>query len=221
MIARSFGIRLINKTSDNLTQNDFGLSRSPSSLRRNSVVVLQWTRAVGIALVLASCDVDAPPRAGSSEQGGDADSLTSPAIQLVDPAIPPAVAGEDGWNYRQSAEADLDGDGQPERAVLTARVEMVRGRPAWDDGQPWQVYVEEQDGRRTYIYAQRLQIGTLTMRLGRGSAGQSPPIVLLVHLPDQLSLYEVTYMEPDRSSVAMRFQRDLDPRGDIASPPLP
>jgi hypothetical protein len=126
-----------------------------------------------------------------------------------------------GWNYQRSAEADLDGDGQLERVVLTARVELIRGRPAWDDGQPWQVYIEGSDGRRTYVFAQRLQLGTLTMRLGRSEVGQPAPVVLLVHLPDQLSLYEVSYLGPTKFSVATRFQRDLDPRGDLASPPLP
>lgn len=140
---------------------------------------------------------------------------------LVDSAIPPAIAGEAGWNYQQSVQTDLNGDGSPERLVLTARVELYHGRPAWDDGQPWQVYVEAPDGRRTYIYAQRLQLGTLTMRLSRSDPGQPAVVVLLVHLPDRMSLYEVSYLGPDSVSVARRFQRDLDPSGDIASPQLP
>jgi hypothetical protein len=184
--------------------------------------MLPWTWVVGTALVLCGCagDPPSPPR-DPADQGSGADSLVSPAISLVDSTIPPAVAGEAGWNYQQRAEADLDGDGQPERVVLTARVELIRGRPAWDDGQPWQVYIEASDGRRTYVFAQRLQLGTLTMRLGRGEVGHPVPIVLLVHLPDQMSLYEVSYHGPTRASVTERFRRDLDPRGDLASPSLP
>lgn len=115
----------------------------------------------------------APAAAGADvrQAGGE----TAPSPPLIDPTIPPAIAGEGGWNYHQSASADLDGDGSPERVVLTARVEMYRGRPAWDDGQPWQVYVETAQGTRTYLYAQRLQLGTLTMRITSGSDGARPP----------------------------------------------
>jgi hypothetical protein len=142
-------------------------------------------------------------------------------VQLVDPAIPPAVAGADGWNYHQSADADLTGDGQAERIVLTARVEIYRGRPAWDDGQPWQVYIETPDGQRTYVYAQRLQLGTLAMRVGLGANGRPATVLLVEHLPDRLSLYEASYHGPDSTSVVVLAQRNLDPRGETASPALP
>jgi hypothetical protein len=142
-------------------------------------------------------------------------------MPLLDTLIPPAVAGRDGWNYRQDAEADLDGDGNPERVVLTARVEVSRGQLLWDDGQPWQVYIEAGDGRRTYLYAQRLQLGTLTMRIGLGAPDGATTVVLLEHLPDRMSLYEVAYAGPGRASVSVRFQRDTDPRGESASPRLP
>jgi hypothetical protein len=181
-----------------------------------------WFRVVGITLVVGACGGDAaPPYAGRDSLAGDADSLSLPSLVLVDSTIPPAVAGERGWNYQQSGQADLNGDGQLERVVLTARVELYRGRPAWDDGQPWQVYIEAPDGERTYVYAQRLQLGTLTMRVGRSEAGRPATVVLLVHLPDQLSLYEVSYLGPARVSVAPRFQRDLDPGGENAGPLLP
>lgn len=167
-----------------------------------------------LSLVLGACapDVPAPP-AGVQP--------ASPPPQLLDPAIAPAVAGRGGWNYQQVAKADLDGDGRAERVVLTARVELVRGRPAWDDGQAWQVYVEAPDGQRTYLYAQRLQLGTLTLRVTSAEAGQPVTVVLLEHLPDHLAVYEASYAGPGRVSVATRFRRALDPRGDTASPRLP
>ena len=144
-----------------------------------------------------------------------------PAVQLIDSLIPQAVAGEDGWNYHRTAEADLDGDGEAERVVLTARVELYRGRPAWDDGQPWQVYVQESDGRRTYVYARRLQLGALTMRIAQPTDGETPTIVLLEHLPDRMSVYEATYSATGDAAAVVRFERDLDPRGETASPQLP
>ena len=174
----------------------------------------------GITLLLGACAVDSrPPQSADSVPAAPADS--APAAQLVDSAIPPAVAGAEGWNYQQSAGADLDGDGQAERVVMTARVELYRGRPAWDDGQPWQVYIEAPDGGRTYVYAQRLQLGTLTMRVGSNEAGQRSTVVLLEQLPDRISLYELSYGGPGRVTVAVRYQRLLDPTGETASPKLP
>lgn len=137
--------------------------------------------------------------------------------QVIDSTIPPAVGGVAGWNYQERATADLTGDSLPEQVVLTARVELYRGRPAWDDGQPWQVYVETADGGRTYLYAQRLQLGTLTMRVTRGDSARRSSIVLIEHLPDRLRILEAR----DTGSglaVVVRFERELDPRGETAGP---
>jgi hypothetical protein len=176
----------------------------------------------GVTLLLGACAVDSrPPQSADSVPPAGTDTVAAPAIQLVDSAIPPAVAGAEGWNYQQSAGADLDGDGQAERVVLTAKVELYRGRPAWDDGQPWQVYIEAPDGGRTYVYGQRLQLGTLTMRVGSTEASQGSTVVLLEQLPDRISLYEVSYGGPGRVTVAVRYQRLLDPTGETASPKLP
>lgn len=176
----------------------------------------------GLILLVGACAVDSrPPQAADSVPPAGTDTVAAPAAQLVDSSIPPAVAGAEGWNYQQSARADLDGDGQAERVVLTAKVELYRGRPAWDDGQPWQVYIESTDGRRTYVYGQRLQLGTLTMRVAQRDSAQAATVVLLEQLPDQISLYEVSYSGPGRVTVAVRFQRLLDPTGETASPKLP
>ena len=176
----------------------------------------------GITLLVGACAVDArPPQAADSVTVAGTDTVVAPAVELVDSTIPPAVAGAEGWNYQQSARADLDGDGQAERVVLTAKVELYRGRPAWDDGQPWQVYIETADGRRTYVYGQRLQLGTLTMRVAQRDSAQAATVVLLEQLPDRMSVYEVSYSGPGRVSGAVRFQRLLDPAGETASPKLP
>ncbi|MEX2181613.1 MAG: hypothetical protein WD771_06185 [Gemmatimonadaceae bacterium] len=169
--------------------------------------MVRWGRLGAMAMVVAAC--------------GDDAIVAEPTVQLVDPAIPAAVAGADGWNYVRVAEGNLTGSGAPMRVVLTARVELIRGQPAWDDGQPWQVYVEAPDGRRTYVYAQRLQLGGLTMRVGLGDVGHPATVVLIEHLPDRLSVYEASYVGPDSVSVAVRFQRDVDPRGETAGPHFP
>ncbi|MGI8844477.1 MAG: hypothetical protein ACR2HZ_12305 [Gemmatimonadaceae bacterium] len=180
---------------------------------------LQWVRVTAATLLIGGCTSDSAPR-DTSAASATTDRVTS-SVQLIDSTIPPAIAGTDGWNYHLSAEADLDGDGQPERVVLTARVELYRSRPAWDDGQPWQVYVESADSTRQYIYSQRLQLGTLSMRVGVSEGGQPASIVLLEQLPHQIGVYESVYLGPDSITTTARFRRELDPRGQSASPMLP
>ena len=180
---------------------------------------LNWIRIAAATFLIGGCTSDtAPP----DEIGDSAIAdRSSPSVELIDSTIAPAIAGADGWNYHLSTEADLNGDGQVERVVLTARVELYRGRPAWDDGQPWQVYVESADSSRQYIYAQRLQLGTLSMRVGMGEGAQPASIVLLEQLPHQLGVYESVYLGPDSIATSVRFLRELDPRGQSASPVLP
>lgn len=94
-------------------------------------------RMLGAVLIFSACSVDAPvPQTADDESGTETPPLPAPSVQPVDSTISPAVAGEEGRHYQQSADVDLTGDGHVERVVLTARVELDRGRPAWDDGQP-------------------------------------------------------------------------------------
>lgn len=171
-------------------------------------------RGMAGVLALAACVGETPPRVTDT-------AAIARSVQLIDSTISPAVAGAAGWNYQQRAGADLDGDGVDEQVVLTARVELYRGRPAWDDGQPWQVYVEGGDSVRTYIYARFVQLGTLTMRIGEPVDGAGASIVLIEHLPDRLAVYEARYDGPGRATVTERFARTLNPRGEIAGPRLP
>lgn len=170
----------------------------------------------GIPFLLMGCEVQRLPPLDSA---GVAHPDSLRVIQLIDSTIPAAIAGQDGWNYVESATADVMGDSVPERIVLTARVELYRGRPAWDDGQPWQVYVEAQDGQRTYLYAQRLQLGTLTMRVTRADTGRKATVLLIEHLPDRLRVLEARSTGTGLSVTAL-IERELDPRGEQASPRL-
>lgn len=168
-----------------------------------------------IAAVLTGCAADAP-----TEEPASAIVPAPPAPaavpELIDPAIPPAIAGEDGWNFHQSVPADLTGDSQAERVVMTARVELIRGQPAWDDGQPWQVYVESSNGDRTYLYAQRLQLGTLTLRLSQPDSLQRPTVVLLEQLPDRMRILEIDHDAATGSPrTVLRYERMLDAHGDV------
>jgi hypothetical protein len=176
---------------------------------------------VAVLIVAAACG-DAVPVPGS-EPAAVADGAAEifPPVDLVDPGVPSGVAGDSEWGWYRSAEVDLNGDGQVERVVLMARVETVGGRPAWDDGQPWRVYVEAADGTRTDVYARRLQIATLTMRVALDGLGRPGSILLLEHSADQLSVYQAEYLAPGTVQTTLRFERDLDPRGELASPQLP
>jgi hypothetical protein len=58
------------------------------------------------------------------------------------------------------------------------------------------------------------------MRVSRGEV-DPPALVLLEHLPDRMRVVEASYMGPGMVSVAVRYQRDLDPQGETASPRLP
>jgi len=86
---------------------------------------------------------------------------TTTNVNLVDPHKPLAVAGQSGWEYQRTASADFDGDGTTETAVLIAQVNLYHDRPAWEDGHVWQLYIEEADQTRTYLYAQFLPFGVL------------------------------------------------------------
>jgi hypothetical protein len=176
-------------------------------------------------LLTASCEPrppGQPPDAVPAERRpaveGRGESLEPDA--LLDPAYPLAAHGEE-WGHRQVADADLTSDGNLERVVLAARVERHRGRLAWDDGQPWQLYVEDADGNRTLLLSGYVQLGTLTMRVTRPEELERQAIVVLEHLPDRMSLYEFDYAAPGTYAVRRIYQRGLDPRGEIASPQFP
>jgi hypothetical protein len=177
-------------------------------------------RILGLLAIVSGCATETAPPVARGTGAGTESAKALQTLQLIDSAIPPAIAGEGGWNYERSAAVDLRGDGLPERVVLTARVELVRGRPAWDDGQPWQVYLEAPDRSRTYLYAQRLQLGSLDVRVTRGDTTQQGTVVLIEHLPARLRILEVldTGSGP---TVALLLERELDPRGEVSSPRLP
>jgi hypothetical protein len=98
---------------------------------------------------------------------------------------------------------------------------MYRGEPAWDDGQPWQVYIEYPDLGREYVYIQRLQLGNLQMRVAPADGSRPAAVLLIEHLPDRIRLAEVSF---DRDQQALRsevvYERNLDASG-TAGTPLP
>ena len=140
---------------------------------------------------------------------------------LLEPRVPRAAAGDPSWIYVQRASADLDDDGTEETAVLICDVMLDRNAaPLWEDGQRWQVYVEEPDGTRTYLYAKFLPNGTLTADIVSGSGGP-PAIVLLEHTPERIGVYELRYDGPNRVTGVEQLERAIDPRATFQGSPRP
>ena len=105
-------------------------------------------------VLLAACGA-APgvqaPRADSAASAPS--SSTPPAAVDGDTLIRPA-APRHAYTLLDSATADVDGDGAPERVELAATVELdARGVPLWEDGHSWMVAVR--DGAGTYPLMER------------------------------------------------------------------
>ena len=139
----------------------------------------------------------------------------------VDSSVSVSPVGTELWQFGRSSMVDVDGDGVPERIVVAARAEVLRGQPLWDDGQPWQVYVEEASGERTLLFARYVQLGTVTARVTLEEPGLPTAVLIIEHLPDGINLYEIEYSGPGNASVRSHLHRRLDPIGDLASPELP
>jgi hypothetical protein len=139
--------------------------------------------------------------------------------QLIDPRVPRAVAGQQGWQYQQRVSADLDVDGTMEVAVLISDVGLdARGLPMWEHGHRWQVYVQEPDGTRTYLYARFLPNGKLTAELTQPQSTNAPTISLIEQSPTSLALYEIAYNGVGKAEIGMRFERSLQSRTFVGSP---
>lgn len=158
----------------------------PRPMRR--VSGFRLAPALLLVLLLSACsgatDPSVPPPA--------------PTVDLVDPQYPPALAGDPGWNWHTQSEADLDGDGVSETVHVIARVERIEREGsdefAWDDGQPWQVYIEAADGDRTHVYSRWVQLGWL-----RAAVAEEQGVRSLIILEEQgagLRLFQVAYRGP-------------------------
>lgn len=145
---------------------------------------------------------------------------TSSPQTLVDPTLPTAIAGHPEWEYQRETTADFDGDGIEERAMLIARVQVLDdGRPVWDDSQPWQLYIEEPDNSRTYVYARNVHLGRVEAILTQAKPGQLPSIVLIEQTPQQLSINEITYRGGQQVEVDELVRRSLNPADGFAGTP--
>ncbi|QNB46690.1 hypothetical protein BR63_10465 [Thermanaerosceptrum fracticalcis] len=77
------------------------------------------------------------------------------SIQFIDEKIPLAKAGDPGWGYVKRVQFDADKDGELEDIVVIAKIDKIDTGENYltAPGTPWQAYIEEKDGRRTYLYS--------------------------------------------------------------------
>lgn len=179
-----------------------------------------------IALVAGMCMIvgcdranSAPETASKSPADTAAKQAAAPSVleMLVDSTLPPATPGDPGWDYHRLATADLDGDGQPERASLIARVDSGEDGFLWDDGQPWQLHIEEADGTRTYAYRRFVALGMVEAHVATPAAGGSGFVILLVeNTPGNIRIFEVAYAGPGKVTVVQQFTRDIHPQQGFA-----
>ena len=164
---------------------------------------------------MAGCDSGSRPLADTSriEAQTEMTRVTfDSAVNLIDPKVPQAIAGDPQWQYVQRAKADFDGDGRDETAVLMAEVGLdARGIPLWEDGHRWQLYFEEADSTRTYIYARFLPFGKLEASVTVPDEEKMPTVVLRELTPHAVGVYEVRYSGPKQSWSVRHLYRELDP----------
>lgn len=157
---------------------------------------------VALAVILWGCD----QRATETDLQRD----PAPELILVDPRYELSTAGVQGYDYHQTAEADLDGDKTNETVHVIALVTRTGKLPpddvGWDDGQPWQVYVEEPSGEVTHVYAGWIQLGRLHAGIS-GSAGKET-LMLLAQEGITRTVYQVDYQEPGHAKARLvtRFE---------------
>lgn len=169
-----------------------------------------------VASSLVGCD--AAPRGPSDSSAAAA---AQSATNLLESRVPRAVAGQDPWQYAERAKADFDGDGRQETAVLIADAFVGPRGPMWDHGHRWQVYIEEADATRTYVYARFLPNGKLEARVAVPGQDSLPTIVLQEITPYALGIYEVRYLGPGRILSLRHLHRELDRASFFAQDPLP
>ena len=168
-------------------------------MKRSIITILGWLIAVFLGgYILFST------KTGPQEQPN-----------LIDPAYPLVVAGEAGWDFVETASADLNEDGYSEKIIVMARVERDPKRPRefmWDDGQTWQVYIEDEPGKRSHIYSRYVQLGRLEVVIGHQEEDGPHSIVLLELGGAGIAAYRINYKDPGQYSVEKLFKEIVDTR---------
>jgi hypothetical protein len=182
---------------------------------------LRW---FAMAALAAGCSQPTPEDAAIARTAAEdrAEAMPDTVPDLIEARVPAAVAGDSGWRYQQQVVADIDGDDDEETVVLISDVTLdAAGRPLWEDGHRWQVYVRETDGRVTRLYARFLPHGSLIADLTTPPAGSTLGIVLVERTPGHIGVYEFRYRGPDDVAVYRRLDRELEATRRFTGAPRP
>ena len=176
------------------------------------------------AFVATACSQPTPEDAAIARMAAQdrAEALPDTVADIIQARVPAAVAGDSGWAYQQQVVADIDGDGDDDTVVLISDVTLdAAGRPLWEDGHRWQVYVRDGDGRITRLYARFLPNGKLTAELAMPPSGATHGIVLIEQTPSHIGVYEFRYRGPNNVDVYRRLDRELDAMRRFTGAPRP
>jgi hypothetical protein len=149
-------------------------------------------------ILLAACHPDAP---GAVERN----PLDAPPVDSARVSI----GAVEAWRYRRELSADLDGDGQPERLVLTSDVEVrPDGVPLWEDGHRWALFAENTAGNRTLLYAAFVANGFVEAAVLQANDQGRRRVLVQERTPQQVRALEVEYRAPGdaRSSSGAYYQ---------------
>ncbi len=129
--------------------------------------------------------------------------------ELVNQRSSSSLDDSGAWGYNRSySKSDLNGDGKAETIHLLANVEVINGEPAWDDGQPWEVVIEEQNGTKTSVFLDYVQLGSVEINLINKKANQE--LLLIVRQGAGIKILTITYNGPDKFSGCKQFNGVVD-----------
>ena len=106
--------------------------------------------------------------------------VTEPGADRAAPKQPAVIAFE--RTYQEAVELDLDGDGAKDRLILASNVSLKDGRPLWEDGHRWGVYVSSQ-GVETPLYEGFVANGFVRVEALDDSPGDETVLVIRVVAP--------------------------------------
>lgn len=128
---------------------------------------------------------------------------------LTDQHRSSSLSGNGAWKYSRSySNSDLNGDGEKEIIHLLADVEMIDGEPAWDDGQPWEIVIEEQNGEKTSVFLDYVQLGSVEIDLINRESVQE--LLLIVRQGADIKILTISYNHPNEFFGCKQFVGIVD-----------